>query len=181
VGAAAFHCYGGSASAMTTFHQQNPGVPIQMTECSDGAWHTDSFADMTNLIIDSTNNWSSSVVFWALALDPSGGPTNQGCTNCTALVTVDPTQHTVSYDIDFYIMGHASKYVLPGAKRIGNTVDGSNVNVATFVNTNGSEVALVYNTSGNAQAVSVQGSTATVNVKVAPRSFATVRLNKTGA
>ena len=31
---AAFHCYGGDPSAMTTFHQQFPQKSVYMTECS---------------------------------------------------------------------------------------------------------------------------------------------------
>lgn len=176
IAAAAFHCYGGSADAMTEFHNKNPNTDIQMTECSDGAWHVDSFADMTNLIIDSTTNWSKSVVFWNLALDNNAGPVNAGCTNCTALITVNTATHALSYNIDFYIMGQASKFVLPGAKRISSQVTGNNLKVVAFVNTDGSEVALVYNTSGSAQSVTLKGSSNTANVKVAARSLATIAL-----
>jgi glucosylceramidase len=176
VAAAAFHCYGGAPSAMTTFHNNNPKVPIEMTECSDGAWHTNSFADMTNLIIDSTNNWSRSVVFWNMALDPKGGPYNNGCTNCFGLVTVDPARKTLTYDLDYYVMGQASKFIRPKAVRIGNTLAGDNLKAATFRNQDGSLVALIYNMSDAAQTVAVKASLANSSVTVAPGGFVTVIL-----
>lgn len=176
IGAAAFHCYGGDPTAMTAFHKANPNTPVQMTECSDGAWHTDSFADMTNLIIDSTNNWSSSVVFWALALDPTGGPMNKGCNNCVGVVTVDPAKKSITYGIDYYIMGHASRFVRPKAVRVGNSLSNGNVKAATFKNADGSLVAIVYNTSGRSQNVAIVAPKGPASLTIPSGGVATVML-----
>jgi glucosylceramidase len=43
---AAFHCYGGDASAMTTFHEAFPTKSVYMTECSGGTWQGDPFGRM---------------------------------------------------------------------------------------------------------------------------------------
>ena len=51
---AAFHCYGGDPSAMTTFHDAYPQKSVYMTECSGGDWQSDPFASTIDLAIDST-------------------------------------------------------------------------------------------------------------------------------
>ena len=55
---AAFHCYGGDPSAMTTFHEAFPQKSVYMTECSGGDWQSDPFANTIDLGIQSTANWA---------------------------------------------------------------------------------------------------------------------------
>ena len=57
-------------------------------------------------------------VKWSLALDQNMGPHDGGCGTCTPIVTVNNSTGAITYAIEYYTIGHFSKYVLPGAMRI---------------------------------------------------------------
>jgi glucosylceramidase len=80
-----------------------------------------------------------------MALNPSGGP-SMNCTTCTALVTVDNSADTATYNAEYYSLGQASKFVKPGAVRIGsNTFGSGNIEDVAFQNPDGSTALVVLN------------------------------------
>lgn len=149
----AWHCYAGNPSAMTTVHNAYPSKNIYFTECSGGEWAT-NFGDnlkwnLSNLIIGATRNWAQTVLLWNLALDPNHGPTNGGCADCRGVVTINPSNGNVTKNVEYYVLGHASKFVKPGAVRIdSNTYSGGIENVA-FKNPDGSKVLIALNNSAS--------------------------------
>jgi glucosylceramidase len=162
-----FHCYYGDPSAMTTFHNEYPKLKIFMDECS-GSQSTDpanTFSDTLkwqsrNLEIGSTRNWSSTVINWNLALDPTGGPHVGGCGTCTGIVTIGPGD-TVTPNAEYYALGQLSRFVQPGAVRIASTSFGTTgwngeVMDVAFRNPDGSTVLVAHNENDNAQAFAVQ-------------------------
>jgi glucosylceramidase len=145
----AYHCYYGDPSAQSELHQAYPDVAIYLTECSGvrSAQPENTFRDTLrwqtrNLVIGAVRNWARTVVGWNLALDPAGGPHNGGCDECTGAVTVDGA--TVTHNAEFFVLGHASKFVRPGAVRVESSVTGNLGNVA-FRNPDGSVVLVVLN------------------------------------
>jgi glucosylceramidase len=163
----AFHCYYGDPSAMTTFHNEYPKLKIFMDECS-GSQSTDpanTFSDTLkwhsrNLEIGSTRNWSSTVINWNLALDPTGGPHVGGCGTCTGIVTIGPGD-TVTPNAEYYALGQLSRFVQPGAVRIASTSFGTTgwngeVMDVAFRNPDGTTVLVAHNENDNAQAFAVQ-------------------------
>jgi glucosylceramidase len=163
---AAFHCYAGDVSAQSRFRDAFAGKEVFFTECSGGQWSPD-FAtnllwNLKHLVIGATRNWSSSVILWNLALDPRGGPANGGCTDCRGVVTVDPHAGRATRNVEFYVLGHASKFVRPGAVRIGSTDSGPEglENVA-FRNPDGSTALIVLNPTGGGRSFRVRGAQGT--------------------
>jgi glucosylceramidase len=163
----AFHCYYGDPSAMTTFHNEYPKLKIFMDECS-GSQSSDpanTFSDTLkwhsrNLEIGSTRNWSSTVINWNLALDPTGGPHVGGCGTCTGIVTIGPGD-TVTPNAEYYALGQLSRFVQPGAVRIASTSFGTTgwngeVMDVAFRNPDGTTVLVAHNENDNAQAFAVQ-------------------------
>jgi glucosylceramidase len=157
----AFHCYGGEPDAQTNVHNAFPGKDIHFTECSgirtgdDARTFADTLSWQTrNLVIGATRNWAKSVVLWNLALDQNGGPT-MNCTTCTGVTTVR-SDGTVSYNAEYYVLGHISKFVKPGAVRIGsNTFGQGNIEDVAFRNQDGSTVLVVHNNATGARAFDV--------------------------
>lgn len=142
----AFHCYGGDVANQSLVHNAHPEKGIWFTECSGGDWAT-NFGDnlswnMRNLVIGNIRNWGKSVILWNLALDQNAGPQNGGCGNCRGVVTINTTSGQVKYNEEYYVLGHVSKFVSPGAYRVGSS-SGSGVpeNVA-FLNPDGSLVVV---------------------------------------
>jgi glucosylceramidase len=69
-------------------------------------------------IIGCLNNWVDGWVDWNMVLDTKGGP-NWFKNWCIAPVIVDPENDEVYYTPLYYTMAHFSKFIRPGAVRIG--------------------------------------------------------------
>jgi glucosylceramidase len=143
----AFHCYGGDVSAQSRVHEQYPQKGIWFTECSGGGWAT-NFGDnlswnITNLVVGNFRNWGKSVLLWNLALDEKDGPQNGGCTNCRGVVTIDQSSRQITYNEEYYVLGHVSKFIDPGAYRIESSSGAGVPNNVAFLNPDGSIVVIV--------------------------------------
>ena len=156
-GGIAWHDYAGSPSTATTVHNQYPSVNAYMTEHSGGTWVSNQQAEDMGDLVDYFRNWGRSWTKWSLAVDEAMGPHNGGCGTCTGLVTVhrnDSRRGQVDYTVEYYTMGHLTKFVKPGAVRIDSTANSTVPNVA-FKNSDGSKALIAYNTSGSTQTVKV--------------------------
>jgi len=151
----AWHWYGGPPGAMTTLHNLYPQFAQYVTEASGGTWIADEVKTDFEMIIHSMRNWSRSYIKWSLALDQNRGPhLPGGCGTCSGLITIDSNTGTVSNNIDYYTLGHFSKFVLPGAVRVwSNNIPGI-VNAA-FVNPDRTRVLVAYNDSASPQTFQV--------------------------
>jgi glucosylceramidase len=149
----AWHCYYGDVPAQTPVHDAYPDKDAWQTECSGGDWSpkwSDSLGWMTEkLIIGAANNWARGSLTWNLALDPAHGPHHGGCTGCNGVVTIDPATGAITRNVEYYVLGHASRFILPGAYRVGSAIDGKAVEAAAFLNPDGSRVAILYRRSGD--------------------------------
>lgn len=156
-GGIAWHNYGGSPTEATTVHNQFPTVNQYVTEYSGGTWvGNQQQQDMTDMV-NFFRNWGRSWDKWSIAVDENMGPHNGGCGTCTGLVTVhrnDARKGQVDYTVEYYTMGHLTKFVKPGAVRIDSTANTTVPNVA-FKNADGSKALIAYNTSGSTQTVKV--------------------------
>jgi glucosylceramidase len=156
VNGSAFHLYGGSITALTKVHDAHPDKHIYFTEQwvggpgnfpGDLKWHVET------LIIGATRNWSRNVLEWNLAADPGYQPhTPGGCTTCLGALTISST---VTRNVSYYIIAHASKYVRPGSVRIGSTDAGSIVTVA-FKNPEGKKVLIALNKGSNTESFNIK-------------------------
>jgi glucosylceramidase len=85
------------------------------------------------------------------------GPHNGGCGTCTGLITVhngDSRSGQIDYTVEYYTMGHLTKFVKPGAVRIDSSANASVPNVA-WKNPDGSKALIVYNNTSGSQTVKV--------------------------
>jgi glucosylceramidase len=153
VSGVAWHCYEGDVPAQTPVHDAHPDKDAWVTECSGGEWspkYAEVLGWMTDkLIIGASNNWSRGTLLWNLALDPAHGPHTGGCTDCRGVVTVDPKTGAITRNVEYYVLGHASRYVLPGAYRVATSNRGNQVEAAAFLNPDGSRVAIIYRKAGD--------------------------------
>ncbi|WP_296705625.1 glycoside hydrolase family 30 beta sandwich domain-containing protein, partial [Algoriphagus sp.] len=144
----AFHLYGGQIEALSEVHQAFPDKHIYFTEQWIGApgnlagdlpWHIE------NLIIGASRNWAKTVLEWNLTSNPTLTPYTDrgGCNRCLGAVTIDGD--SVTKNPAYYIVAHASKFVLPGSKRIESTIPDALPNVS-FLRPDGKVVLIVLNT-----------------------------------
>lgn len=156
VDGSAFHLYGGAINVLSQVHNAYPNKNLYFTEQATfggGSFGGDLSWHVSNLIIGATRNWCKNVLEWNLASDPNYGPhTNGGCTTCLGAVTIGSS---VSRNVSYYIIAHASKFVRPGAVRIASDQQNTLQNVA-FKNPDGTKVLIVLNTGSGAQTFNIQ-------------------------
>ena len=145
INGSAFHLYAGDISALSTVHSAFPGNALYFTEqytSSTGNFGGDLDWHLKNVIIGSMRNWSRIALEWNLANDPTFNPhTPGGCDQCKGAVTLSGT---VTRNVGYYIVAHASKFVPAGSVRIGSNITGGLQNVA-FKTPSGSKVLVVEN------------------------------------
>jgi glucosylceramidase len=178
VSGVAWHCYEGDVPAQSQVHDAFPDKDVWFTECSGGEWQPkfgETLGWMTNkLIIGAANNWSRGTLLWNLALDPAHGPHKGGCGDCRGVVTIDPATGAITRNVEYYVLGHASRFVLPGAYRIGLVKRGDGVEAAAFLNPDGSRVAILHRDSGEGPVtISIDGGR--YSLPLATGSVVTVR------
>jgi len=148
----AIHCYGGSVTAQNELHERFPAKEIWSTECSGGDWQKGNMLEQqARLVIDSIRAWSKAVILWNLVLDQNHEPFLGGCATCRGVMTVkhDVTPAQVLPTVDYTALGHASKFVRPGAVRVeSNTFGQGSLEDVAFRNPDGSLVLLVLNSAG---------------------------------
>jgi glucosylceramidase len=148
----AWHCYEGDVATQSQVRDAYPDKDVWFTECSGGEWspkYAEVLGWMTEkLIIGASNHWSRGTLLWNLALDPKHGPHKGGCGDCRGVVTIDPATGAITRNVEYYVLGHASRFVLPGARRVSTTTRGDAVDAASFVNPDGSRVSILYRKSG---------------------------------
>ncbi|HKV42110.1 MAG TPA: carbohydrate-binding protein [Blastocatellia bacterium] len=165
VAGTAWHGYGGTPGAMSTVHNSFPSLGNYHTELSGGTWVADQMKFDFETITHAMRNWAKTFVKWSLALDQNRGPHTGGCGTCTPLVTVDSTTGVAAYDIDYYTLGHFSKFVAPGATRIYSNNAPNLVSVA-FQNPDGSKVLVAFNDAAAAQRFQVAWGNASFTYKL---------------
>lgn len=175
VDGAAFHLYGGKIEALSTVHDAFPDKNLYFTEqwvggpgdfAEDLKWH------VSTLIIGATRNWSRNVLEWNLAADANYNPhtPDGGCTSCLGALTIDGDQ--VRRNVAFYIIGHASKFVPTGSKRIASTLVDGLPNVA-FLTPQGKKVLIVVNEAAQAQSFTIEDSKRYASLSLPGESVAT--------
>ena len=172
VDGAAFHLYAGDISTMGNVRNQT-GKNVYFTEqftSSNGQFDGDFGWHMENVVIGSLRNWSRSVVEWNLATFGDYGPrTPGGCTTCLGAITVN-NSGSITRNVSYYIIGQISKFVAPGAQRLGS---GEGIPNTAFKNPDGSRALLVYNSDGRSRGISVNWNGKNFSYTVPARSAVT--------
>lgn len=161
VAGVAWHGYGGAPGAQQLVQNAFPTKGTWMTEHSGGTWVSDQFTSDFLEITQVMRNAAKAYVKWSLALDQNLGPNltqaglGGGCNTCTPIVTVNSTTGAVTKDIEYYTLGHYSKYVLPGAVRIYSSNTPA-IATVVFLNPDGSTALVAFNNSSASQTFQVQ-------------------------
>lgn len=140
---AAFHNYGGNKDELKYVYNSNPDKELIFTETSIGTWNNGRdlnerlLNDMEEVALGTVNNWCKGVIVWNLMLDSNLGPNREGgCQTCYGAVDISASDFkTITYNSHYYIIGHMSSVVKPGARRIGTTgYKATGINYAAFEN-----------------------------------------------
>jgi glucosylceramidase len=160
VAGVAWHCYGGDISAESVVHDNYPDKDTYFTECSGGQW-APVWADnlkwyVSKMLIGNARGWAKGVALWNLALDESYGPHTGGCANCRGVVTINSVTGEITRNPEYYALAHASRFVRPGAVRVGSSGPNGLETVAFRNSDGGSTALIVLNTTTSATRFAVR-------------------------
>lgn len=125
---------------------------VELTTTSDVSFGSGYIGDWGNgerygrNIIGDFNNWSEGWIDWNLLLNEQGGP-NHVQNYCEAPIMYDRNKKELIYNNSYYYIGHLSRYIKPGAKRISSITNAAKdgVHVVSFENPNGEIVVVAQN------------------------------------
>lgn len=95
-------------------------------------------------MINDFNNGCVGFTDWNILLDETGGP-NHVFNLCFAPIHGDTKAGKLIYTNEYYYIGHFSKFIRPGAKRLACAPSRSAVIATAFVNTDGKTAVVVMN------------------------------------
>jgi glucosylceramidase len=176
---AAFHWYSGDDfDALTAFHDAFPEKHLLFTEgCMEngvelGSW--ESAERYGHDIIGDLERWTVGWIDWNLVLDETGGPNHVG-NLCDAAVIADGTTNTVHYQPSFWVLGHFSRFIKPGARRIGcAAIETRAMETTAFLNPDASVVLVVLNRSDEPEDLTCRVHSQTLQTSSPPHSIMTV-------
>lgn len=126
-------------------------------------------------MINDFNNGTVAWTDWNILLDETGGPNHVG-NLCFAPVHGDTNTGMLTFTNSYYYIGHFSKFIRPGAKRLTTGTTANHLSATSFMNTDGSLVVVALNESDSEleYMLTIQGKTATL--KMPARSIQTIVL-----
>lgn len=187
VAGAAYHNYGGNRDELLNVREKYPDKELIFTETSIGTWNDGRnlalrlMDDMQEVALGTVNNWCRGVIVWNLMLDTERGPNRDGgCQTCYGAVDIDSKNFTtITRNSHYYIIGHLSSVVKPGAVRIGTKgYSAGGVVTSAFENPDGSYALVVLNRTDAAQKLSVSANGSYFTYEVPSFSVASFRWTK---
>lgn len=143
------------------------------------AWHP-KYAPVNRYagdIIGCLNNWVDGWVDWNMVLNRQGGP-NWFKNWCLAPVIVDENKDEVYFTPMYYVMAHFSKYIRPGAKRIGFENPDKELQITSAQNPDGSIAVVVFNPTEKEKTFALALNKDQKAVKISAKAIQTIIIKK---
>ncbi len=146
---AGFHWYeSDNFDNVRLVHEVYPDKHLIFTEgCQEGGPHLGSWDTGERYgksMLHDLNSWTEGWVDWNLVLDETGGPNHVG-NLCSAPIIADTRKNTLLYQSSYYYIGHFSRFITPGAKRIICATTLDDLEATAFLNPDGQIAVVVMN------------------------------------
>ena len=126
--------------AKNLFFTEGCNFPFSMNQINDWKWGERYGRSMINDFNNGTAGWTD----WNVLLDEIGGP-NHVKNYCFAPIHADTKSGKVYYMNAYYYIGHFSKFIRPGAKRIVSSSSRTSLLSTAFKNVDGTIAVVVMN------------------------------------
>ena len=147
------------------------GTPANFDSTAYGRWSLGEAYGRS--MIHDFNSGAEGWTDWNILLDEKGGPNHVG-NYCFAPIHADTRSGQLIYTNSYYYIGHFSKFIRPGAKRIAVAPSRSMLLVTGFKNPDGSVAVVVMNPTARAGEYHLSVGTAAVTVRSPAHSIQTV-------
>jgi glucosylceramidase len=147
------------------------GTPANFDSTAYGRWSLGEAygRSMINDFNSGTEGWTD----WNILLDEHGGPNHVG-NFCFAPIHADTRTGKLIYTNSYYYIGHFSKFIRPGARRILASPSRSMLLTTAFVNEDGTVAVVVMNPTPKGGQYSLVVGAASVEISSRPHSIQTV-------
>lgn len=174
---AGFHWYGEPHfDQVQLTHDAWPDKQLLFTEgCQEGGPHIGSWdlgERYAHNIINDLNRWTVGWIDWNLILDETGGPNHVG-NLCSAPILIDTARDQLMHQSSFYYLGHFSRFIKPGARRVLCAASRQDLESTAFVNPNGSVAVVVMNRTDTAICFALRCDGGEAATELPPHSIAT--------
>jgi glucosylceramidase len=135
-----------------TVQECYPDKKLLFTEGCTESFHADGYQRWSNAerygssMINDFNSGAVGWTDWNILLDEKGGPNHAG-NFCFAPVHANTATGELIYTPAYYYIGHFSKFIRPGARRVATASSRSQLLATSFVNPDGSRITVVMNSS----------------------------------
>ena len=124
-------------------------------------------------IIGCLNNYVDGWIDWNMVLDKQGGP-NWFKNWCVAPVIADPENDEVYFTPLYYVMSHFSKFMRPGAVKIGCKIDHTEVMATAVQNMDGSIVGVIFNPTEEVFSIELHQDSDIKNISIDAKALQTI-------
>lgn len=124
-------------------------------------------------IIGCLNNWVEGWIDWNMVLDRQGGP-NWANNWCTAPIIVDPEKDEIYFTPLYYTLAHFSKFIRPGAVRIGFEISDKNIMMTAAQNPDESIVIVILNMNSEAKNIQLSNRNHSFDVQISAQAIQTI-------
>lgn len=128
-------------------------------------------------IIGCLNHHVDGWVDWNMVLDKQGGP-NWFKNWCTAPVIVDPETDEVYFTPLYYTLAHFSRYIRPGAQRIGVQNPDAALMCTAAQNSNGTIAIVLFNPTDQERTVTMKIGKQTIGTLISAKALQTLTLKR---
>ena len=147
------------------------GTPANFDSTAYGRWSLGEAYGRS--MINDFNSGAEGWTDWNILLDERGGPNHVG-NFCFAPIHADTRTGELIYTNSYYYIGHFSKFIRPGARRILAVPSRSMLLTTAFVNPDGSVVVVVMNPTDKRGAYNVVVGSVSAELNARPHSIQTV-------
>ena len=160
-------------------HETYPGVNLLFTEGCNGKFDTARYYDWSlaerygEAMINDFNNGACGWTDWNILLDETGGPNHVG-NFCFAPVHGNTKTGELIFTPAYFYIGHFSKFIRPGAKRISCSSSRSDLLTTGFINEDGSVIIVVMNQSPIGARYILCAGTGVAEIHILPHSIQTL-------
>jgi glucosylceramidase len=124
-------------------------------------------------MINDFNNGTVAWTDWNILLDEKGGP-NHVNNLCFAPIHADTKTDELIYTPSYYYIGHFSKFIRPGAKRVSTVSSRSILEATSFINDGGKMVTIIMNSTDKNIKYLMYVNSKSVSMEILPHAMQTL-------
>lgn len=177
-----FHWYSGDHfEALDIISRKYPGKLLIFTEGCVEYSRFDKANQLKNAqmyahdIIGNLNAGMNAFIDWNMVLDEKGGPNHIG-NYCDSPIMCDTRNNTYEKKLSYTYIGHFSRYIKPGAVRIGYSKFSDKLEVMAFKNTDRDLVQIVLNGTDECIPYNLRVNDMICDMKAEPYSISSLKL-----